>query len=1222
MFVDNSKNSTVVVKTYSDDANTTNGQSSAFEDRVAIQGRVEGIRYKSDITASQSNQLITLSLSDCFFNSNLREIIKTAVDSLLTARHHLFSGKKVYRLAGPFSPMIPGINNTSSVIKEALCYIKNQCIHLALNQNANLNSSLFSSVENRNFLAQIVHKTALSQFDFNRSVSASAEIYDGSIIVSLHGYVKNNVRGKFVFPVTHIGNSLNTLLLNVSQPMFPVSRLTGGRLTVWDDGEWSVNDILNTYRVKNVTANEIDAINLSLKDLEEKKWIYFRQADGDHIDCQWHLSQKVFNQYYLEKNLAESSGNLTVLLDSILTQHIALIMADLTTINTDSTCRPGRNIYQTVADGLHRYGGLNTQLVIGYEKNNNTQKHLAQTTISLPEYFVKPSIYNCNPVHYAGLSDYLSHIKRQTMAFYQKENEVCLNHAVLANDTSTRILDFSSHYTLKHVSMKVTSPALEKNSYSLDDKYVKCFNLRSDKYPERYIERNFPEWNYIISKFISTFSTQARRANGRLSDIPAITQALKKMCDENPETDVATAVTDLVNIYYDLLAQQNERQLSYLLTSHISQEEFCARALTKHLSIDSDHWSVFLTRTLPIKIENNSTLKNIALFELVFNPDLRSRFNNPSNPLYDENDNKLHWSSLAASLREAGIVNELQSRNTTQGLIAIFYPSQHEISSNRTFDKILANPNAAYALFNQNQIKRLVERFRLIETESSILRSANASLIMSDFLSDSDFIKDGLPVINAQFLQSSNHEERSNISLHIDDFLNSSQQQNIINKTDHFRQMLVNRYTNNEEVFYLTQPANPQGSLWRHIKDQLLQVARFIPFPPLQATVVLDDIIEGRDAETTTIDAIFAFVPLLNQIKSIKNIATILHDVASFDVFAHSIKDAVTAIKQGDYPRLAVDTFNAVVNARSPLHCAGHIAEPLRAEDVPEIATAASKHIVSDERHPLSGLTPIKISGENFYLYPSIRSPTRLYRFNPNNPSVPKPTTWFAAKEAGAWRITSGLKGGGPAQSCLLQSAEGDPFAYYGWEELINDISTQRVPATPQLIQEHIFETAEINWHDDARGYVYTGMTFRGDRRVPAVVFAEGFKLRQPVHSLAEVTGMRGGFEGGRDQQDMDGKGISTSAFYDRDRAGAWYYGGDRGGHTYVIDGRTLEGYHLYANRLAVTAPAQRRVSYHPWEINYGVDIPPGLIVGAFNRHHQFQLNPAYLAAQTLAIPA
>jgi hypothetical protein len=328
----------------------------------------------------------------------------------------------------------------------------------------------------------------------------------------------------------------------------------------------------------------------------------------------------------------------------------------------------------------------------------------------------------------------------------------------------------------------------------------------------------------------------------------------------------------------------------------------------------------------------------------------------------------------------------------------------------------------------------------------------------------------------------------------------------------------------------------------------LLQVARFIPFPPLQAAVVLDDIIEGRDAETTTIDAIFAFVPLLNQIKSIKNIATLLHDVASFDVFAHSIKDAVTAIKQGDYPQLALDTFNAVVSARSPLHCAGHITEPLGAENVPEITTAASKHIVSDERHSLSGLTPIKISGEHFYLYPAIHSPTRLYRFDPNNPSVPKPTTWFAAKDAGSWRITSGLKGGGPVHSCLVLPTEGDPFAYYGWEDLISDISSQRVVATPQLIQDHIFETGEINWHDDEKGYVYTGVTFRGDRRAPAVVFFEGFKLRQPVHSLVEVTGMRGGFEGGRDQQDIDGKGISTSAFYDRDRAGAWYYGGTGAG--------------------------------------------------------------------------
>ncbi|MNR37894.1 hypothetical protein D3C85_1559520 [compost metagenome] len=89
----------------------------------------------------------------------------------------------------------------------------------------------------------------------------------------------------------------------------------------------------------------------------------------------------------------------------------------------------------------------------------------------------------------------------------------------------------------------------------------------------------------------------------------------------------------------------------------------------------------------------------------------------------------------------------------------------------------------------------------------------------------------------------------------------------------------------------------------------------------------------------------------------------------------------------------------------------------------------------------------------------------------------------------------------------------------------------------------------------------------------------------------------------------MDGMGISTSAYYKEGGAGAFYYGGGRGGYTYVIDGRQLKGYDLYKNHnFGSSNPS--RLGFKPLEINYGKDIPAGKILGAYDSKGVFFANP------------
>lgn len=142
------------------------------------------------------------------------------------------------------------------------------------------------------------------------------------------------------------------------------------------------------------------------------------------------------------------------------------------------------------------------------------------------------------------------------------------------------------------------------------------------------------------------------------------------------------------------------------------------------------------------------------------------------------------------------------------------------------------------------------------------------------------------------------------------------------------------------------------------------------------------------------------------------------------------------------------------------------------------------------------------------------------------------------------------------------------------------------------------------------KGYVYQGFVFRGDTRDPKIIFEQGFKQRTPIKNLNQVNGLKGGYGGAHDAFDLDGAGISTSAFYRKDGAGAFVYGGQKGGHTYFIDARRLEGFHLYANTELAFRPHSGLKQLPPLEINYGVDLPPGLILGAYDKNGKFIANP------------
>lgn len=181
---------------------------------------------------------------------------------------------------------------------------------------------------------------------------------------------------------------------------------------------------------------------------------------------------------------------------------------------------------------------------------------------------------------------------------------------------------------------------------------------------------------------------------------------------------------------------------------------------------------------------------------------------------------------------------------------------------------------------------------------------------------------------------------------------------------------------------------------------------------------------------------------------------------------------------------------------------------------------------------------------------------------------------------------------------------------------------TQRLSRGPDEAQALVNESSHlvnktVEGHDLV---VYHGRVFRGDTRPPEEIFQKGFELRTPAADIQkdihQVTGVRGGFGGGHDALDIDGRGISTSAFYKKDGAGAYYYGGDKGGYTYLIDARRFDGYHLYQNHENAIHPnPATRINFKPLEINFADSIPPNAVMGAYDAAGNFIGNRVALRA-------
>jgi hypothetical protein len=175
----------------------------------------------------------------------------------------------------------------------------------------------------------------------------------------------------------------------------------------------------------------------------------------------------------------------------------------------------------------------------------------------------------------------------------------------------------------------------------------------------------------------------------------------------------------------------------------------------------------------------------------------------------------------------------------------------------------------------------------------------------------------------------------------------------------------------------------------------------------------------------------------------------------------------------------------------------------------------------------------------------------------------------------------------------------------------------------PRVAEKLAKQTGVRYFANPQSGYVHEGFLLRGEKfrnGMPTFkenaeyAFEHGFELTHPIKNVKQVNGMKGGFGGGKNQADWDGRGISTSPYLSEGGAGAHHYGAGRpeGGITYVIDARGTPGFDLYANRNYADRPPIELGS-KPLEINFGEKIPGSRVLGAYDKLNKFWPNPLAL---------
>ncbi|WP_043914967.1 hypothetical protein [Candidatus Regiella insecticola] len=498
---------------------------------------------------------------------------------------------------------------------------------------------------------------------------------------------------------------------------------------------------------------------------------------------------------------------------------------------------------------------------------------------------------------------------------------------------------------IKSMTLTFFFPRFVETKLDLAERYIHAVNIRAKTPPFLYLDPASSEANTIIQKAFSDITYELKVANGDVSQSKKFLQAvnrllekegvsLKEMSETQRKTKISAVSDELLQVYYRISAKNIEKHQRLLIAQQPYQTEFIGRALCRQLDIDEFHWPIITAK--PLRISYETGLENVGSFirgdrltsktllEIVYDQPLRKEVGLATN----KND---VLTALASTLKQACQlpVDELALKEKIAELFDATYLVIATSANNGNLSDELNHPQETFIRNNDKYIEQAAKDYRRLEAEKIALSSNDILSLMNQVIR---LREAGQPI-------------------DFETLLNNNQKILLNPRTEKFKDFL--KVQRNSDDFSDLVPAWQQIAL--QLKDFALQVCRNAPLEICMAVNLVDDIVEGADAETLGMDGLFYAASVLSRFKnlSLQRLGALAQQGGNAWSLVQSIEAYKQAIKDKNYQAANQCLVGIFMSAHGLLASGAAIVESLH-EHVTERMSRALTDEKMEENKPIN----------------------------------------------------------------------------------------------------------------------------------------------------------------------------------------------------------------------------------------------------------------------------
>ena len=425
----------------------------------------------------------------------------------------------------------------------------------------------------------------------------------------------------------------------------------------------------------------------------------------------------------------------------------------------------------------------------------------------------------------------------------------------------------------------------------LDRRCINAFDLRDAS--SLYVEPYSVEADKVAKKVFGGITGELRIANGDVWQTPTLLAAARRWLEADgtalsalPETQQAerfrAALDEVVGIYYSYSANAIYALQRLLIDRQPTEKEFLAQEICDVLKIDKANWPVIAAQ--PMRFDYSTGLfvfyeasANPTMLELVYDEDLRTQVG-----VAKDRDAAIDAITTQIASKCISPCDVSALRENVAGLFDAFSVlGLAEGVSNSRLPEGIVHPSKAFDKANDQYIDDAEDQYRKLEAERMILMSADAVRRV-------DTIK-----------RSASKGHNAGGAIDFRPWLTDKERSLLDDRAKRLRDYLKVR--RNGENYHDLIPGWEQAAL--QLKDEALLICRNAPLEFCVVVNLLDDLVEGADAKTVALDALFYFSSTLRKVASVpvQRLGALLQDGANGFALVESVEAYKQAVREGRY---------------------------------------------------------------------------------------------------------------------------------------------------------------------------------------------------------------------------------------------------------------------------------------------------------------------------------